>query len=322
MLEEHRAKQAEKHYETALAAWQAERDGLAHLIDVAGNDQWDVPEGVILHQGEDVVFTVTGAGLIEDRRGAGHWVGGSQGVSIPIGSLGGRSVRYRVGATRGHYVQAPPTPTAIDTGNLYITTRRVLFIGGKQTRECAFDKLVGFTHDDTAGESTFAVSNRQKATVIHYGPKLADAVDFRLDLALARFHGTTDQLIAELQKQIEELDSHRPQPPQPAPPQPAPPQPAPPQPVPPQPAPPQPAPPQPAPPQPAPPQPAPPQPAPPAAAGAPPATPPGFVIMSPDGFAWWDGYAWIPVARATPGWAIRSEDGRWWWDGRAWRLVV
>ncbi len=44
--------------------------------------------------------------------------------------------------------------------------------------------------------------------------------------------------------------------------------------------------------------------------------------MSPDGFAWWDGYAWIPVTRATPGWAIRSEDGRWWWDGRAWRQVV
>ncbi len=315
MLEEHRAREAQKHYQAALAAWQAQRDGLAHLVDVATSDQWDQPDGIVLQPGEDVVLTVSGASLIEDRRGAGHWAGGSQGLSIPVGSVGGRSVRYRVGATRGHYVQAPPTPTAIDTGDFHVTTRRVLFLGAKQTRECRYDKLVGFSHDDAAGETTFAVSNRQKATVVHYGPKLSDAVDFRLDLALARFHGTTDQFVATLRQQLAELDGERPVPPPapaspPAQPASPPAQPASPPAQPPSP-PAQPT---------SPPAGIPEQPAAPAA--GPPAAPPGFVLMSPDGTAWWDGSRWIPVAQATPSWAIRSDDGRWWWDGRAWRPVA
>jgi hypothetical protein len=43
-------------------------------------------------------------------------------------------------------VQGAPVPTAIDSGNAYITSQRVIFQGTKQTRECRFDKLVGFQH--------------------------------------------------------------------------------------------------------------------------------------------------------------------------------
>ncbi len=154
----------------------------------------------MLKSGEGIFLQVTGAALIEDRRGAGHYQGRSSGVSIPIG-LG---VRYRVeaGATT---VQGTPSPTAIDTGTMYVTNMRVIFQGSKQTRECAFAKLIGFQHSKD-GSTTFSVSNRQKPTTIRYGPKRSGSVDFRLDLALAHFRGTVNQMANQLQVELDQLE--------------------------------------------------------------------------------------------------------------------
>ncbi len=168
MFEDHKVKKAAKEYEQALAVWQADRDAQAQLLDVAQNFDGTGAENILLKKGEAVFYKVTGVALIEDRRGPGHYGGRSQGVSIPIGSLGGRTVRYRVGVNKGHFVQGTPIATAIDTGSCFITNQRVIFQGGKQTRECAFAKLVGFEHDDAAGSTTFSVSNRQKPTTVHY----------------------------------------------------------------------------------------------------------------------------------------------------------
>jgi hypothetical protein len=147
---------------------------------------------------------------VEDRRGRGTYTGGSHGVSIPVGSIGGRSVRYRVGATRGHYVQGDPTPTAIDSGNVFITNKRVIFQGAKQTRECLFSKLIGVEHDDQEGSTVISVSNRQKPTTLHYGPKIAGWFDFRTDFALAQFKGTVPQLILQLQTELASIEQAKP----------------------------------------------------------------------------------------------------------------
>jgi hypothetical protein len=221
VLAEHRAKKAAKEYEQALVAWQADRDAQAELLDVARNFDGTGAENILLKAGESVFYKVTGVALIEDRRGPGHYAGRSQGVSIPIGSLGGRSVRYRIGANKGHFVQGTPTPTSIDTGTVFVTNQRVIFQGSKQTRECVFAKLVGFEHDDSAGSTTFSVSNRQKPTTIHYGRDLSGSFDFRCDLALAHFRGTLDAFVAELQDGLDELDKHRPPEPAQVQPQPA-----------------------------------------------------------------------------------------------------
>jgi hypothetical protein len=127
----------------------------------------------MLKSGETLFCKVTNVSLVEERRGKGHYQGGSTGFSIPVGSVGGRSVRYRIGASRGHYVQGAPSPTAIDTGTMFVTNQRVVFRGTKQTRECAFAKLIGFQHS-VDGSTTFSVSNRQKPTTIHYGPSISD----------------------------------------------------------------------------------------------------------------------------------------------------
>jgi hypothetical protein len=165
----------------------------------------------MLGTGEHVVAKVTSASLVEARRGRGTYSGGSHGVSIPVGSLGGRSVRYRVGQTRGHYVQGEPVPTAIDSGNVFITNKRVIFQGAKQTRECLFSKLIGVEHDDESGTTVLSVSNREKPTTIHYGPTIAGWFDFRMDFALAQFKGTVPELIERLQTELTGIEKAKPE---------------------------------------------------------------------------------------------------------------
>lgn len=210
MFEERRAKQAAKEYQQALDRWTALRDGYAELLRVARDYKGSPSNEVMLGSGEAVFYKVTGAALIEDRRGQAHYQGRSSGVSIPVGSIGGHSVRYRVGASRGHYVQGAVTPAAIDTGTVYITNKRVIFQGARQTRECAFAKLIGVRHSDNEGTTTFSVSNRQKPTTIRYGPKLSGSFDFRLDLALAHFRGTVQDIVHQLQAELAQINARRP----------------------------------------------------------------------------------------------------------------
>jgi len=100
VFDEHRAKKAEKEYREALAQWQGRRDGYAEYLELAQSFSGSGSGDIMLAAGEAVFIKVTGASLVEDRRGSGHYEGGSTGVSIPAGSLGGHSVRYRVGANR------------------------------------------------------------------------------------------------------------------------------------------------------------------------------------------------------------------------------
>jgi hypothetical protein len=210
VFERHKEKKALEQYQAELAQWQSLHDGYAEMIQLAqGPGGFDSNE-IILKKGEHVVAKVTSASLVEDRRGRGTYTGGSQGVSIPVGSIHGRSVRYRVGATRGHYVQGAPVPTAIDVGIVFITNQRVIFQGTKQTRECLFAKLIGIEHDDSAGTTVVSVSNRQKPTVIHYGPAIAGWFDFRTDFALAQFKGTVAELVQSLQTELAGIEQTRP----------------------------------------------------------------------------------------------------------------
>jgi hypothetical protein len=210
VFEDHKAKKAAEAHEKAVADWQAQRDDYANLLDVAQNYPGTTADSILLGAGEAVFLSVNDASLIEDRRGPGHYAGHSQGVSIPIARVAGRPIRYRVGVNKGHYVQGTPTPAAVDTGTMFITNTRVIFQGSKQTRECAFTKLIGFESNHTDGSTSFSISNRQKSITIHYGPSLADEVDFRLNLALAHFRGDVGPLVKQLQDKLAELDAHRP----------------------------------------------------------------------------------------------------------------
>jgi hypothetical protein len=208
MFEKHKAKRAQEHYEAALATWQSERDGQAELLEVAERFDGADTNDIMLSDDERVFLQVTSVALIEDRVRGGHYEGSSSGVSIPVGSIGGHAVRYHVGANKGHYVQGTPTPTAIDQGTVFITNKRVVFEGARQTRECVFTKLIGFQHDGHS--TTFSVSNRQKPTTIFYGDDVAGTVDFRLDLALAHFKHTVEEFVAQVRGDLQRVESERP----------------------------------------------------------------------------------------------------------------
>ena len=211
MFEKHKAEKAAKEYREALAHWQSLRDGYAHLLEVAQQFQGEATEEIMLKAGEALFYKVTNTSLIEERRGQGHYQGGSTGFSIPVATIGGHAVRYHIGATRGTYVQGAPIMTDVDIGTTFITNQRVIFEGKKQTRECLFAKLIGVTPDDPGGETTISVSNRQKPTTIHYGAELAGSFDFRLELALAYYKGTVDAFVSQVRSELEQIEAAQPQ---------------------------------------------------------------------------------------------------------------
>ena len=200
---------AEQQAATARSQWQARHDTITAMISLASGPGF-APDGLMMHRGETCFGSLTNCSLIEERKGAGHFVAGNAGVSIPVGKIGNYPIRYHVGATRGHYVQGTPSPTAIGTGTMFITDQRIVFLGTTQTRECAFGKLVGMNQDDAAGTITISVTNRQHPTVIAYGSSMAEWVQFHLSVALAHYHGTTDQLLAQLNAQLAQVESEKP----------------------------------------------------------------------------------------------------------------
>ena len=144
-------------------------------------------QGVQLKKGEVAYLVLSGAGLVEPRRGPTQWVGGSQGVSFRIA----KGMRYHVGGTRGHVVQGEERPTVIDTGLGVITSQRITFIGGKRSTEWAFAKLLGFSLE-LDSMAIFNVSNRQKASGLAYPPSIDLVVDAVVSAAVAAFQSADD----------------------------------------------------------------------------------------------------------------------------------
>jgi len=177
-------------------------DAARHFQGVTAGEGVDIP--IALHRDERMFLTVAGAILIETRRGAGHWQGANQGVSVHL--PGTRSMRYRIGATRGTFVPGDESPTPIDEGTFTITDQRATFVGAKQTREWLWAKLVGIAHQGAAPWTAIAVSNRQKTSGVGYDVEHAGLIQFWIDLAAARANGTTDSLIAELEAERAALD--------------------------------------------------------------------------------------------------------------------
>ena len=214
MFEKQKAKKAEEQYKAALSQWQSEHDELSLILRAAQTKQGSPSTDIVLKAGEAVFGSIANVSLVEDRKGKGHYSGGSSGVSIPIGSLGGRSVRYRVGSSRGHYVQGAVHPEAVDKGKLVITNRRAVFVGHKKTIESLFDKLVSANVDN--GDLYLSVSNRQKVTRIHYGSNLDGWLRLRLTLAMSVGRGDSAQFATQLQAHLNELEASRPRPSVPA----------------------------------------------------------------------------------------------------------
>ncbi len=212
MFEKHRQEKAAKEYAEAVATWEREDDTLKGLLSVIskgggpdGGGPVEVP--LVLKKAEHSVFVLTGGGLFEPRRGPGHYAGRSSGFSIPLGSTG---VRYRIGASRGTFVQGDENPTIIDTGTAVVTDQRVVFMGSRRTVEWAFTKLVAIQHYENRPWTAIQVSNRQKVTGITYDAAHQQNLRLRLEAALALFNRDTAELSSQLRTAISAHDGARP----------------------------------------------------------------------------------------------------------------
>jgi hypothetical protein len=197
-----------------FAVWQKEDDHLAQLEEQArtfrGITEAEMPQhvSVALKPGERAYVVVNGAALIEPRSAGGHWEGASHGVSVRV--PGTKSMRYRIGATRGHYVRDAERPTPIDTGTAVATDHRLVFAGAKAAREWLWDKAIGIDHHPDAAWTTIAVSNRQKVSGIAYDDATAGDIRFRIDLAFAVGTGHADEFVSEMQAERAEHALQRP----------------------------------------------------------------------------------------------------------------
>jgi len=184
----------------ALAAWQQRGQDLEEMLGAVRNEN-GTRDGVtlMLKKDERAFRVLQGSALIEPRRLPGHWEGRSQGFSLRVA----KGVRYRVGASRGHYVAGDEVPTPIDAGTVTITDQRVVFQGPKATREWAFSKVLGLQHVDARRSpwTAIQVSNRQKTSGFLYTPETAAGV---------RFHGEVDEMARNLEEQIAEHNAECP----------------------------------------------------------------------------------------------------------------
>ena len=180
------------------------RDDILKMIALAsGEDSTDADWPLMLRSGERLVSQISGAGLFEPRREPGHWSGRSAGVSVPVPDT---RLRVRVGKSAGTYIQGDEVPTVIDQGNASITTERVVFQGGKYTREWDFSKLIGVIHYSDHPATAIQVSNRQKTSGIVYpGGFTTEPIRLALTVAIAIFRGEAEETIQELRDELAKL---------------------------------------------------------------------------------------------------------------------
>ena len=100
------------------------------------NGPQPIESPLILKRGEQASLSVPASLARQQTRR--QWVGGSQGVSFPIGHTG---IRYRVGSFRGHPVEQQSL-VRLDTGTLVVTNQRLAFIGATKSTSVAFAKLL------------------------------------------------------------------------------------------------------------------------------------------------------------------------------------
>lgn len=203
----------------AVSRWEQEREHVEdvlymveHLDEVYQAATAELGGDLRTKPGEHVLLCIGGASLVEPRRTAGSYQGGSAGVSFRVT----KGVRFRVGRHRGTFVPGPEQQTIIDQGGrTYITTQRVVFVGPHHSREWLFSKMLSMSHDDSRGATYIQVSNRQKTSGFVYGTSVARPVQDRLTLALAVYDNELQYLVGELRDQLKELDASKPTPPPP-----------------------------------------------------------------------------------------------------------
>ena len=186
--------------EAQQAAWLADRARIASFLYRARTFNGTGPEDptltVGLRSGERALLVATGTFLVEPQRVQAHWAGVSGGFSFRVPQQAAQVEGFQGGGDL-----AP-----LDTGDLTFTDQRIVFAGGRQSREWEFSSLLGFHHADNPPWTAMAVSGQDRVSGFRYDEGQAGEIRFAIVLGLARFHNSLDSLVADLQEQLDEFD--------------------------------------------------------------------------------------------------------------------
>ena len=201
-------KKAKALYETQLFEWDQENQVLNQALEIftnasAGSEPAD--HSLAQKKGELVLWTGTGI-YHEAGRGASTYVGGSQGVSIPLVA----GIRYRVGGFKGRVVPGEEMQIDKDQGIVKLTNQRLIFSGPLSTAEWSFSKLLSSFSNPDRTDFIFGVSNRKKSSGIKFSPEDGYAFAHLFALALYTYENGLPETIKNIKSELAENNQERP----------------------------------------------------------------------------------------------------------------
>ncbi len=208
----YKAKRAQRaaldEFNLQLAAWQEDVDTLEKIITVftaASKGEDSVPNTLMQEKGEHTLWSATGI-FHETGRSPSQYVGGSSGVSIPVGG----GIRFRVGAMKGQVVPGAELQMDKDQGVVMLTTERLIFTGPLKSQQWDFDKLLMVSTTPDESDYFLNVSNRQKTSGVRFDPVVGREFNRFLGSATVVNERGYELLLEELAKLKKEALSAKP----------------------------------------------------------------------------------------------------------------
>ena len=201
-------KKAKAVYELELFEWNQENQVLNQALEIftnasAGSEPAD--HSLAQKKGELVLWT--GSGIYHEAgRTASKYVGGSQGVSIPLVA----GIRYRVGSIKGQVVPGEEMQIDKDQGMVKLTNQRLIFAGPIATSEWVFSKLLSSFSNPDRTDFIFGVSNRKKSSGIKFSPDDGYAFAHLFALALYSYENGIPATIKAIKDELKEGQGDKP----------------------------------------------------------------------------------------------------------------
>lgn len=205
------AARAQKLYEVDHSAWERDRKILANLrkaFEAARDGVSLIDESMVNKPGEIVLWKGE-AQYHEAARAGGRYQGRSSGVSVRVM----KGVSYRVGGQQGTYVPGDLEQRYEDVGMAYLTTHRLIFIGGGNTAEWNFDKWIGASATDNPDDFMFNVSNRKKTSGLLFAKGTGREFEKFLALTIGFNESGVEKVLKTIEHYEKELASQEPKPP-------------------------------------------------------------------------------------------------------------
>jgi hypothetical protein len=190
-------KRATQEFDYLYYMWQediAQLDKLIEVFNAAAKGEDSVANTLMQKSGEIALWTGR-AVFHETGRTATRYVGGTAGVSIPIGG----GVRFRVGAMQGTAVPGEAFQMDKDEGVVMLTTERLVFAGPIQTQEWNFDKLLMLSTTPDESDYFISVSNRKTTSGVRFMPEVGREFNRFLGSATAAHETGIAPLLEELE---------------------------------------------------------------------------------------------------------------------------